>query len=188
MARRHNHYEAAFEALLRDVRTPYVAVDETRRSLVQEASGRESLKSVDFLVSPTGSRSLLIDIKGRRFPSGVRNKQYWRNWSTRDDLRSLAEWARYFGEGFTPLLMFAFEVTGDRSPVGPTDLFRHRGRAYGFVGVELAEYWQSGRTLSAKWDTIAMPAANFRRHARPWRHWLSHSQPSGADHLCCREA
>lgn len=176
MARRHNHYEAAFEALLRKVRTPYVAVDESRRSLVSTAGPSSSLKNIDFLVSPNGPQSLLIDIKGRQFPSGVRHKQYWRNWSTRDDLRSLAEWARYFGEGFTPLLMFAFELTSDRSPVASPDLWQYRDRAYAFVGVELAAYWQSARTLSAKWDTIAMPAAKFRHHARPWRHWL---EPAG---------
>jgi glutamyl-tRNA synthetase len=34
--------------------------------------------------------SWLVDVKGRRFPSGDEQKQYWKNWSTRDDLRSLA--------------------------------------------------------------------------------------------------
>ena len=32
----------------------------------------------------------LVDVKGRRFPSGDEQKQYWKNWSTRDDLVSLA--------------------------------------------------------------------------------------------------
>lgn len=174
MAQRHNHYEAAFEALLRAHRVPYVAVDEKRRSLVARTAGglSDSLKSVDFLVSPPGPESFLVDIKGRRFPSGTRHKQYWRNWSTRDDLRSLAEWARYFGEGFTPLLVFAFELTADRSPVASDDLWAHQGRTYGFVVVRTADYWRHARTLSASWDTVAMPAADFRRCASSWRHWF----------------
>jgi hypothetical protein len=86
MANRDNHYEAAFEAYLRARRLAYVAVDESRRSLVADGS----LKSLDFIVSPSGDISWLIDVKGRRFPSGDEQKQYWKNWSTRDDLRSLA--------------------------------------------------------------------------------------------------
>lgn len=173
MAKRHNHYEAAFEALLRDRRVPYVAVDEQRRSLVARSTGRDSLKSVDFLISPPGPESFLVDIKGRRFPSGTRHKQYWRNWSTRDDLRSLAEWARYFGEHFTPLLLFAYWVTEDRSPIPPDDLWHFRDRTYAFVAMPLADYWRSSRTLSTKWDTVSMPAAEFRRTASPWATWLS---------------
>ena len=75
MAKRDNHYEAAFEAYLQDRRVAYVAVDEQRRSRI--AAG--SLKNVDFLVSPADGVTLLVDVKGRRFPSGVSHPQYWRN-------------------------------------------------------------------------------------------------------------
>jgi hypothetical protein len=67
MANRDNHYEAAFEAYLRSRGVPYVAVDEARRTLL----GGTSIKSLDFIVSPVGAQSLLVDVKGRRFPSGV---------------------------------------------------------------------------------------------------------------------
>src|SRR5688572_2898382 len=70
MANRDNHYEAAFEAYLRDRRLPYVAVDEGRRALAAD----ESLKSLDFIVSPPGARSWLVDVKGRRFPTGEAHK------------------------------------------------------------------------------------------------------------------
>ncbi len=190
MAKRHNHYESAFEALLREHRVPYVAVDEKRRSLVAQSGGApvESLKSVDFLVSPPGRESFLVDIKGRRFPSGTRRKQYWRNWSTRDDLRSLAEWARHFGEQFTPLLVFAYQLAADRSPVAADDLWHHRGRTYGFVVVPMVDYWWHAHTLSAKWDTVSMPAADFRRHASSWRNWLLPSAECGMGSVECTKA
>ena len=165
MAKRHNHYEAAFENWLRDRRVPYVAVDEARRSLVADGS----LKSVDYLVSPPGAESLIVDIKGRQFPSGKKHKQYWRNWSTRDDLRSLAEWARYFGPGFTPVLVFAYHVTSDRSPVPLDQLWTAGDRTYGFIAIRLAEYLLAARTLSAKWDTVSMPTAEFREKATSWQ-------------------
>ncbi|MEM9657888.1 MAG: HYExAFE family protein, partial [Planctomycetota bacterium] len=92
MANRYNHYEAAFEAYLRRRRVAYVAVNEQRRSRLEGGT----LKSVDFLVSPAGGVTLLVDVKGRRFPSGSRRREYWKNWSTWDDLRSMARWQDQF--------------------------------------------------------------------------------------------
>jgi hypothetical protein len=160
---RDNHYEAAFEAYLRDRRLPYIAVDESRRSLAADGS----LKSLDFIVSPPGRSSWLVDVKGRRFPSGDEQKQYWKNWSTRDDLRGLAAWQTHFGDDFCPILVFAYLLVGSRSPL-PTDLlYAFRGQYYAFVGVRLAEYIPHARALSERWDTVAMPTAEFRRLARP---------------------
>lgn len=158
MAKRDNHYEAAFEAWLRARRLPYVAVDETRRSLL---GGDESLKSLDFVVSPPGEGSWLVDVKGRRFPSG-RRKQYWKNWSTRDELLSLARWETLFGDKFAALLVFAYQVVDDRSPVAPPELFAFRGELYGFVAIRLEHYAANARTLSPRWDTVTIPVARFR--------------------------
>ena len=60
MANRDNHYEAAFEAFLRDRRVLYVAVDEAKRCLLADGS----LKSLDFIVSLPGGPNWLIDLKG----------------------------------------------------------------------------------------------------------------------------
>jgi hypothetical protein len=163
MANRDNHYEAAFEAYLRRERLPYIAVDEARRSLVPDGS----LKSLDFIVSPPGGVSWLVDVKGRRFPSGDEHQQYWKNWSTRDDLRSLAAWERHFGSGFCPVLVFAYHLVGSRSPLPPEQLFEFRGEYYGFVAVRLADFVPHARPLSQSWDTVAMPVGQFRRAARP---------------------
>jgi hypothetical protein len=176
MANRDNHYEAAFEAYLRRERLPYIAVDETRRSLVPDGS----LKSLDFIVSPPGGVSWLVDVKGRRFPSGDEHQQYWKNWSTRDDLRSLAAWQRHFGSGFCPLLVFAYHLVGSRSPLPHEQLFEFRGSHYGFVGVRLADYVPNARPLSDSWDTVAMPVGLFRRAARPMTDLLHAAADSGA--------
>jgi hypothetical protein len=162
MANRDNHYEAAFEQYLQACRVPYVAVDESRRAKLGDAS----LKSLDFIVSPADGVSWLIDVKGRRFPSGEQ-KQYWKNWSTRDDLRSLAQWQRLFGPGACGLFVFAYAIVGDRAPLAPERLFEHRGGLYGFVGVPLADYAAYARPISPRWDTVAMPTALFRRVAAP---------------------
>jgi hypothetical protein len=164
MAKRHNHYELAFEAHLREERIAYVAVDEQRRSLI--AGG--SLKNLDYIVSPSDSVSLLVDIKGRQFPSGKKQKQYWRNWSTWDDLVSMAQWQDKLGAGSLALLVFAYEVIGTRSPVEAAQLFPFRDRLYAFLAVRTADYIQFSRPLSAKWQTVAMPAPAFRQAAIPF--------------------
>lgn len=164
MAKRDNHYEAAFEAYLQERRVAYVAVDEQRRSRI--AGG--SLKNVDFLVSPADGATLLVDVKGRRFPSGGRTKQYWRNWTTWDDLRSLARWQDQLGAGSLALFGFVYHVLGERSPTAAEQLFAFRGQRYAMLAVRAVDYIRFARPLSAKWQTVAMPAALFRQAALPF--------------------
>lgn len=179
MTKRDNHYEVAFEAYLRQRTIPYVAVDETRRSLTTPAplaTGADSpppqsLKSLDFIVSPSsptdrGCRSWLVDVKGRRFPTG-RSKQYWKNWSTADELRSLAHWERLFAGQFQALLVFAYNVVGDQAPLPAEQLFEFRGSLYGFLGIRLDHYAGWSKTLSPRWQTVTIPAKQFRALARP---------------------
>jgi len=175
MANRDNHYEAAFEAYLRARGVPYVAVDEARRSLLADG---ESIKSLDFIVSSAGPEVWLVDVKGRRFPSGDdESRHYWKNWSTRDDLKSLAHWEELFGANFRGLFVFAYHVLGDRAPLPADQLFEHRGALYGFVGVTLADYAAGCRLISPRWDTVAMPTEQFRQLARPVAAFLCGPRP-----------
>jgi len=173
MAKRDNHYEAAFEEYLRARGVPYVAVDEARRSLL---ANRESIKSLDFIVSSPGPAVWLVDVKGRRFPSGdEQSRHYWKNWSTRDDLESLAQWESLFGENFRGLFVFAYHIVGDRAPLPVEQLFDYQSGVYAFVAVGLAEYAARCHPISPRWDTVAMPTDEFRRLARPVEEFLSSS-------------
>ncbi|HEX5106301.1 MAG TPA: HYExAFE family protein [Pirellulaceae bacterium] len=175
MAKRDNHYEAALEAYLRWLAIPYVAVDETRRTL----AGDQSLKSLDFIVSPPAAAgSLLIDVKGRRFPTA--GKQYWRNWTTRSELASLAAWEELLGPAATGHLVFAYNVVGDRAPLPPEELFVFRGSLYGFIAIRLDHYSTFATQLSARWDTVSIPTAQFRALARPLRELCCVGLPQGA--------
>ncbi|MBX3431742.1 MAG: HYExAFE family protein [Pirellulales bacterium] len=174
---RRNHYEAAFEAYLQAQCAPYVAVNEQRRSV----SPWGSLKSVDFVVTPAEGRMLLVDVKGRRFPSGVRSPQYWRNWSTWDDLRSMARWQDQFGPGALAVLAFAYEVIRERSPLPVDELFWFRDRRYAMLAVPVADYVRFARTLSPKWQTVAMPTARFRESAAPFAALLPLGTPAGGN-------
>jgi hypothetical protein len=163
MANRDNHYEVAFEGYLRARNVPYVAVNEQRRSRIEGGS----LKSVDFLVSPENSVTLLVDVKGRRFPSGNRHKVYWKNWSTWDDLQSLARWQQQLGDHSLALLSFVYEIVGEKSPLPQDQLYEFRGRWYALLAVRAADYIRLGKPLSTKWQTVALPTARFREAAFP---------------------
>lgn len=167
MANRDNHYEAAFEQYLHKRQVAYVAVDEAKRSLLADGS----IKSLDFIVSASQNGSWLVDVKGRRFPSG-RQKQYWKNWSTNDDLRSLSRWEQLFGQQFGGLFVFAYNIVGDRSPIAAERLFAYRGGLYGFVGIRMSEYARHARQISPRWDTVAMPTQQFRELAVPIESFL----------------
>ncbi|MEQ8846900.1 HYExAFE family protein [Botrimarina sp.] len=165
MAKLHNHYEAAFEAYLRSRRLAYVAVDERRRAV--EPAG--TLKSVDYIVSPADPHAprWLVDVKGRRFPSGQRRPRYWRNWTSEEELDSLVEWERRFGFGFESVLVFAYELVADRAPTPPEEVYYWRGRPYAFVAVRAGDYRRAARRLSRRWRTVTVPAPEFRRLATP---------------------
>lgn len=166
MVKRGNHYELAFEEYLRSRQVPYLAVDESRRSLLPvDELAHTSLKNLDFIVNASLGVTWLIDVKGRRFPSG--GKQYWKNWSTSDDLESLARWERLFGPTARGLYVFAYNIIGDRAPLPPHELFEYRDSLYGFVAIERADYAEHARLLSSRWATIMVPTAKFRELARP---------------------
>jgi hypothetical protein len=108
-------------------------------------------------------------------------KSYWKNWSTRDDLRSLAQWETLFGASFRGLFVFAYDVLGDRAPLPAEELFEFRGNLYGFIAVPLLDYAGHARPISPRWDTWAMPAAEFRKFARPLTELLGLQQCAGGN-------
>jgi hypothetical protein len=173
MANRSNHYEAAFEAWLRWLRVPYVAVDEAHRAAAPLGqNGERTLKSLDFLVSPQKSPGTwLVDVKGRQFPTA--GHQYWRNWSTHDELASLAGWEELLGPKAAGLLVFAYNVIGDRAPLPAEELFVHRSSLYAFVGIRLDHYTSFARPLSPRWGTVTVSVPRFRSLARPVREYFA---------------
>jgi len=163
MARRFNHYEAAFEDYVRSRGWPYVPVDETKKAIF--AGNR--IKSFDFLVYPPAEKPRLVDVKGRKFPyQGSGGRRFWENWVTRDDLDGLGQWDLVFGDGFEPGLMFVYWITDPsvREPSREVHVFRQR--VYAFLWVPAREYAAHARLRSPKWNTLTMPARQFRQVAR----------------------
>ncbi|GAB4145660.1 MAG: hypothetical protein Tsb009_17880 [Planctomycetaceae bacterium] len=164
MAIRSNHYELAFEEYLRSRRTAHVAVDEQRRALLSD----NSLKSMDFIVYSSQSVNLLVDVKGRRFPSGGESGHHkWENWTTPDELASLDQWEQVFGEGFRAILVFAYHICQSRYLSEVASPYRFRDRVYAFYGVWANEYRNATRTRSISWDTVSVSSEDFHQMKRP---------------------
>jgi hypothetical protein len=174
VALRSNHYDAAFEAFLRQERRPYVAVDESRRALVPGAS----LKSLDFIVYSIQGRNLLVDVKGRRFPSGSDSEaatgagaasrgHCWESWATAEDLSSMLQWEQVFGDAFRAALVFAYEIVHPRWRERHPNVWEFRNREYAFYGVWADEYAQCMRSRSPKWETVSLPMRRFAELRRP---------------------
>jgi hypothetical protein len=165
MADRSVHYEAAFEAFLRDRGVPYVAVDEAKKALFSNAK----LKSFDFVVYSKNGPNLLIDVKGRT----LRNRSGrtgFETWASEQDVTDLMQWEQVFGDGFKAVLGFVYWI--DPPLAAEAGMFEFRQRWYLLMGIDLAEYRSHMRRRSAKWETVSLPAADFRSLARPLESWL----------------
>ncbi|MBE6425057.1 MAG: HYExAFE family protein [Thermoguttaceae bacterium] len=194
--KKNNHYERAFEAYVRSLGRPCLAMNERYRSLDGEEQ-EFTLKSFDFILPPhlvsassswssqeaeqgapffyvsenssgaseIAAVSWLVDIKGRRFPTGERHPQYWKNWVNTDDIQSLSRWENIFGTGFHGLFVFVYDVCGTRYPVPEEQLFEFEDKRYAFFLIPLAVYRDLCRPLSARWRTVTMPTKLFRQYA-----------------------
>ena len=158
--KRCNHYDTAFEELLRQLRRPYISVNETRRSLLQDAS----LKSMDFIVTTQQTDNLLIDVKGRRLAPRSR---CWENWAAEDDISSLTKWEDVFGAGFRAMLVFAYDVSAPQAIRQHSLTWELQGRRYAFYGVWARDYAQAMKVYSPSWKTVNLPAEEYRRLRLP---------------------
>jgi len=168
MAIRSNHYEAAFEAYIRALRVPCVAIDDARRAIF----GEEGVKNPDFLLYPRFSTNLVVEVKGKR-GKNARGRRDWENWVTTDDLDGLVRWQSMFGPGFRSILAFVYAETPQAFPLpGDGGGFEFRGLEYRFWAVGLDDYIAHLRSRGPAWKAVAMARKAFRRRVRPLQEWL----------------
>lgn len=175
---RANHYETAFAAFLRRERLGYIAVNESRRSLVDG----EPVKSLDFIVYAPSGLGLLVDVKGRKFPGVAARptRRVWECWVSADDLAGLRRWVVRFGSGYIGVFAFVYQITNPNA--GPAseerwESWTHRGKQYQLRMVALCDYERWVRTRSPSWGTVDLSASAFREVARPFRSFLAATPP-----------
>ena len=154
-----NHYEQAFENWLKDHRIQYVAADEHRRAAVS----RHKVKSPDFLLYPHDGRTIIAEVKGRKFRGASLEKMTgFECWVTAEDVDGLAEWQSVFGEDHLAVFVFAYRVEMVDVDFDGRDVFEFGGYKYMFFCVKLDDYRLYMKRRSPKWRTVTLPAENFR--------------------------
>jgi hypothetical protein len=142
--------------------------------------GETRVKSLDFIVYGASGQRLLVDVKGRRFPSGPadRPRRVWECWSTQEDIDGLERWAELSGPGYQALLVFAYHLLPEAAlPDDPDDLWTWRGRRYVFRAVAVDLYRPHMRVRSPRWGTVALPGGIYRRLVRPFHDFTDEALP-----------
>lgn len=158
--KRDNHYERAFEALLRGRGLPYVAVDEAHRAIFAQVE----LKSFDFIVYLPRQRNLLVDIKGRKARPG---KKDWLfdPWVSGEDIEALSAWQEIFGGSFAATFVFSFWLS-DFNHIDMFEPFQFREQYYRFYAIYLDDYRHYAKSRSPRWKTLTIPRGVF--HELAW--------------------
>jgi len=157
-----NHYERAFENWLKDNRIQYVAADEHKRATVW----RSKVKSPDFLLYPGDGRTIIAEVKGRKFAGKSFEKLTgFECWVTQDDIEGLGEWVRVLGGGYEAAFVFAYRVENIDVDFDGRDVFEYAGSRYLFFCIRLDDYRLYMKRRSPKWRTVTLPAEKFRQCA-----------------------
>jgi hypothetical protein len=156
----------------------------------EDTGSGPALKSFDFVIygsqgaanplasGPDGA-NLLIDIKGRRV--GARAARSARaatgdeclrvgrleSWVTLEDIRSLTEWEKLFGDGFQAAFVFVYACDAQPPDALFQEVFEHAGAWYALRVVTLAEYARNMKTRSPRWGTVDIARRVFERISQP---------------------
>lgn len=90
------------------------------------------------------------------------------SWVPLEDVDSLAEWQRLFGDGFKAMFVFAYWCAAQPPDALFQEVFQFRDRWYALRGVELDRYRRCMKTRSAKWKTVHVPTASFAEISEPF--------------------
>lgn len=160
-------YERAFAAWLNEKQMPYRAVDQSRRRQFR----RHKIKSFDFAVS-TPSGLLLADVKGRLFRG--QSLVGLQTWVTGEDIEGLLEWRQAVAQrqscqaGF----VFVYRLTQVDVESDGLSVFEFEGQWYVFLLIELDVYRNNMKRRSPRWNTVYLPAKQFRSAAVSLTDWM----------------
>ncbi len=151
-----------------------------------------ALKSFDFVIygNPPGSAgtpglahsgpdgaNLLIDIKGRRVGrrkagAAASSDDALRigrleSWVTMEDVRSLTEWEKLFGEGFQAAFVFVYACDVQPPDALFQEVFEHAGAWYALRVVTVTQYARHMKVRSPRWGTVDIARRAFEHISQP---------------------
>jgi len=161
-----NQYEQVFENWLIDNRLRYVAVDQHKRAVF----ARSKIKSFDFLIYPATSdlEIIIAEVKSRKFAGkSLAKLAGFQSWVTMDDVRGLIRWEQVFGTGYTGAFVFAYRLEKIDVELDGREIYEFEQSRYLFLLVKLDDYRVFMTIRSPKWQTVTLPAKDFRACVKP---------------------
>ena len=162
-----NLYEQAFESFLAENKIPFVWVDQSARPEFLGAA----VKNFDFLLYPDSQYPVLVELKGRTFKgdslAGLKGLD---GWATFEDVQALSQWLGRFRCDFPAaqaFFVFAFRFANIDVETDGWGVYDYSGERYLFLAVPLEKYAAAMKIRSPKWQTVTLPADDFRHAAVP---------------------
>ena len=158
-------YEQAFECFLAEKKRPFIWIDQSKCLEFQGGP----VKNFDFLICPDTDSPVLVELKGRTFKgtslAGIKGLD---GWVTFADVRSLSHWLDPFQKD-TPaaraVFVFAFRFANIDIETDGWDVYDYSGERFLFLAIPLQKYASAMKIRSPKWQTVVLPAEDFRQHA-----------------------
>ena len=155
-----NHYERAFESWLTDNRIQYIVVDEHKKAVF----ARHKIKSFDFLLYPPSGRTIIAEVKGRKFKGTSFAKLTGLEcWVTGEDVDGLTKWQEVFGPGHHAVFVFVYDVENIDVDFDGRPAYDFGASSYVLFCVKLDDYRSFMKRRSPKWQTVTLPADKFRQ-------------------------
>lgn len=162
-----NVYEQAFESWLREQKIAFKSVVQTERI---ESAG-QSVKNFDFVLRAGTASPVLVELKGRTFHgASLTGRKGLDAWVTFEDVESLSYWlaaARQKNADARAVFVFVYRVEQVDVESDGLPLYDFGGERFIMLFVELEHYRQRMKSRSPKWQTVSLPAEDFRNYARP---------------------
>jgi len=167
-----NLYEQAFEGFLTENKIPFIWVDQSKRPEFFEPT----VKNFDFLLYPDSQCPVLVELKGRTFKgdslAGLKGLD---GWVTFEDVQALSQWLIRFRKDFPAakaFFVFAFRFANIDVETDGWDVYDYSGERFLFLAIPLEKYAAAMKVRSPKWQTVTLPAEDFRQWAIPMNELL----------------
>jgi hypothetical protein len=162
-----NLYEQAFECFLTENKIPFVWVDQSKRPEFFESS----VKNFDFLLYPDSEHPVLVELKGRTFKgdslAGLKGLD---GWATFEDVQALSQWLIRFRKdspAAQAFFVFAFRFANIDVETDGMGVYDWAEKRFLFLAIPLEKYAAAMKIRSPKWQTVTLPAEDFRQWAMP---------------------
>ncbi|HOK96884.1 MAG TPA: HYExAFE family protein [Anaerohalosphaeraceae bacterium] len=162
-----NIYEQAFKFWLEENHIPFVQINQTKRL----SGSTIGVKNFDFLLNPAASSPILAEVKGRTFHgkslAGLKGLDCW---TTLEDVQALSHWQQVFvseTQKAQAVFVFVFQLKQIDIETDGWPIYDCLERRFLLVAISVHAYLRQMKPRSGRWNTVTLPAADFRRHAVP---------------------